>query len=307
MSKSTKVKRFKKGTFQIGQPFNPFNKMLGCHLPNALLECAGLRPIGKLVWGRLAQYTGNNGDCYPNQDTLANELGVSITTIKRAIYELQRNKFIGTARIRKSHKPKDQKNHYFLLFHPCFEEGFKEEEDVSTVRRDNDQEHVSKWIHDKPNKYQKEGRTRIKNDHEYVPALIQKENHINRIREENHIVSEGGQDGAFGATPSGLEIPSKEKPEKEDSNSQIFWEETDIDSISQPKAVSGQDTIQHSSIKSKPPKCFGGYNPDERSCAFRSEGDKIGKPDRWCFKCREYRMEAERLEEELFSSELSQD
>ena len=42
----------------------------------------------KLAYARLAQYAGKDGECYPKQETLAYELGVSERTARKYVHEL---------------------------------------------------------------------------------------------------------------------------------------------------------------------------------------------------------------------------
>ncbi|MGB3480335.1 MAG: helix-turn-helix domain-containing protein [bacterium] len=70
---------------------NPYRKFFNAYIPNWLLR----RPISevshgaKIVYGRLCQHAGKNGDCFPKQKTLAKECGMSARTAQKYIKELK--------------------------------------------------------------------------------------------------------------------------------------------------------------------------------------------------------------------------
>lgn len=53
-----------------------------------------LTPIQRCLWVSLKLYAGTNGKAWPSAETLANELDVSIRTIKRNLKAMQAKKFI---------------------------------------------------------------------------------------------------------------------------------------------------------------------------------------------------------------------
>lgn len=77
-----------------GQLFNPHGIFVGSFIPNCLMKCTELTSTQKLLWARLAQYTGKDGRCFPQQKTLAYELGISISSVQKALYILKEKKFI---------------------------------------------------------------------------------------------------------------------------------------------------------------------------------------------------------------------
>jgi hypothetical protein len=93
--------------------FNPWRMFVGSMIPN-WLQC---RPeIGqgpKLAYGRLAQYAGEDGKCFPKQATLAAELGVSERMVNEYIRTLVR-----FGLIEKERPGLGRPNHYFFLNHP---------------------------------------------------------------------------------------------------------------------------------------------------------------------------------------------
>jgi len=56
---------------------------------NTVMRRTDLSPTAKLLWGRLSQFAGRNGQCYPTQYRLAEELGCVPRTILRALKELE--------------------------------------------------------------------------------------------------------------------------------------------------------------------------------------------------------------------------
>lgn len=104
-----------------GQVFNPFRVFVGVFIPNAVVRNPVLTLLAKLLYGRLSQYAGRNGQAFPKQATLAAELAVDERSARRAITELcdfgliRVVKATGAARL--SHAP----DHYEFLWHAIFD------------------------------------------------------------------------------------------------------------------------------------------------------------------------------------------
>jgi len=105
---------------QSGMRFIPYQQFVGLFIPNVLAQCPFLGSNAKLVWGRLAQFAGADGICYPNKGTIAFELGCSEKTIARGIKELCDAGFLESeprydpiTKARKSNK-------YYFLWHEIF-------------------------------------------------------------------------------------------------------------------------------------------------------------------------------------------
>jgi hypothetical protein len=77
-----------------GEIFNPYRVFVGIFIPNALVRYKGLSPSAKLVYGRLSQYAGEDGKCFPAEDVLADEVGLSKRQVYRLLSELETGKFI---------------------------------------------------------------------------------------------------------------------------------------------------------------------------------------------------------------------
>lgn len=69
-----------------GQQFNPYRLFTGVFIPNAIVRSTKLTSTEKLVLGRLFQYAGANGQAFPHQVTLAQDVGIKR---RQVIYILQ--------------------------------------------------------------------------------------------------------------------------------------------------------------------------------------------------------------------------
>lgn len=105
----------------VGQPFNPFGLFVGSFIPNCIQRLDYLTSSDKLVWGRLYQYSGQDGKCYPKQDTIAEELGMTKTTVRNSLDHLVDNGFISITKVTGTAKLMHQNNSYIFLWHSCFE------------------------------------------------------------------------------------------------------------------------------------------------------------------------------------------
>jgi len=63
-------------------------------VPNWLLKRKELNSTDKIVYGRLCQFSGRNGKCFPKQKALARELGLSVITIRKSLKKLVDYKLI---------------------------------------------------------------------------------------------------------------------------------------------------------------------------------------------------------------------
>lgn len=72
----------------------PFGRFRGSVIPNALLRYRSLPASCKLMWARLAQYLGKEGDAFPSYDTLAAEIGVCRRRAITIIQRLQEDGFL---------------------------------------------------------------------------------------------------------------------------------------------------------------------------------------------------------------------
>lgn len=91
---------------------------LGSMIPNWLQCRREVSQGAKLAYARLAQYAGEDGECFPKQRTLAAELGVSERTVREYLHEL-----VEFALIESEQRGLKQSNLYFFLDHPWIHEG----------------------------------------------------------------------------------------------------------------------------------------------------------------------------------------
>ena len=96
---------------------NPYKLFVGSHIPNWLLKQTKVSPGAKLCYARLAQFAGEDGDCFPAQATLGTEIGVCARQIRRYIRELEEQGLIDSVQI-----GLNQSNQYHFLWHPWMED-----------------------------------------------------------------------------------------------------------------------------------------------------------------------------------------
>jgi hypothetical protein len=98
------------------QYINPYRLWVGAFIPNWLCCRYEISQGAKLCYARLAQYAGKDGSCYPSQESLSAELGVSERTVRDYIGELKQEKLIDVKQRGLQHA-----NEYFFLVHPWME------------------------------------------------------------------------------------------------------------------------------------------------------------------------------------------
>lgn len=88
------------------------------------MEYSELSSSAKLCWARLAQYAGENGKCFPGQEKLAEDLGLSKIRVIQLIKELEEKQFIEIERPTGKDRLFHKNNQYFFLLHPIFKNHF---------------------------------------------------------------------------------------------------------------------------------------------------------------------------------------
>ena len=83
----------------------------------------------KLVWAVLNRFAGKNGKCYPSQERLAEEIGMSVDVIKRALSRLEENGFIRKIKPTGKDRLLHRHNSYEFLWHEIYEYDLMYEED----------------------------------------------------------------------------------------------------------------------------------------------------------------------------------
>jgi len=73
---------------------NPWRMFVGSMIPNWLQCRREISQGAKLAYARLAQHAGKDGGCFPKQETLAAELGVSERTANEYVRTLVKFRLI---------------------------------------------------------------------------------------------------------------------------------------------------------------------------------------------------------------------
>lgn len=98
---------------------NPFKLFIGSFIPNFVFKI-NISAGAKLCYGRLMQYAGRDGQCFPSVETLAGELNTSTRQIYRYIQELESNNLLESER-----HGFGKNNTYFFLHHPAMDDNFR--------------------------------------------------------------------------------------------------------------------------------------------------------------------------------------
>lgn len=67
-------------------------------VPNTVLESSAISPGAKLAYAMLLKYAWQNNFCFPGQDRLAKDMGVSLRSTNSYIQELEKKAFINITR-----------------------------------------------------------------------------------------------------------------------------------------------------------------------------------------------------------------
>jgi Helix-turn-helix domain len=105
-----------------GEIYNPFRVFKGSFIPNAVLKCRDLSATSKLVFGRLCQYAGEDGEAYPSYSTIGREIGIERRQTIRSVRELEDFGLIRAVPRRKGDGGLSS-NSYVFLWHRIFSEG----------------------------------------------------------------------------------------------------------------------------------------------------------------------------------------
>jgi hypothetical protein len=119
-------------SIQVGGRFNPYKIFNGIHIPDAMCSTHLISWPAKACWGMLKKCAGDDGFCYPKQADLVKGLGLSLSTIQRAIKELSDQKFIEIETPNGYQKLMHLNHKYFFLLHEILAEG------LSVMPRQND-------------------------------------------------------------------------------------------------------------------------------------------------------------------------
>ncbi len=102
----------------------PWKRFNSVNIPVGVFCIEGLSALAKLTYGLLCWHSGKNGNCYPQQQTIAKELGISRRHVNRLLNELVGHNLIEqrtpTGQERLSHKS----TRYIFFDHECFDKDF---------------------------------------------------------------------------------------------------------------------------------------------------------------------------------------
>ena len=105
-----------------GEIYNPFRVFKGSFIPNAVLKSRDLSATAKLIFGRLCQYAGEDGEAFPSYSTLGQEIGIERRQTIRAVRELEDFGLIRAVPRRKDDGGLSS-NSYVFLWHGIFSDG----------------------------------------------------------------------------------------------------------------------------------------------------------------------------------------
>ena len=115
-----------------GDRFNPFNLFVGLFVPNGLARYKKISANAKLLYGRLAQFAGKNGECFPSQALLAQEIAVTERAIRKLLKELKDDRFIEVLTPGLMGRFDGNTAVYTFLWHPVFEDCCKNGKSIGT-------------------------------------------------------------------------------------------------------------------------------------------------------------------------------
>lgn len=114
--------------------FNPYRLFVGSFIPNVIMKYKKLSSTAKLVYGRLCQYAGKDGECFPAQTTLALEVAISTRQVYSCLKELEKEGFIAVIKSSGKDKLFHLHNKYVFLKHPIL---FESEENFRSRQEEN--------------------------------------------------------------------------------------------------------------------------------------------------------------------------
>lgn len=118
---------------KTGDKYNPYMIFQGCIVPNCIMKRTDLTASAKLCFGRLSQYAGHNGFCYPSQKQLAEEIGTSESVIKTALTALINAKLLVIEKPTGEKKLMHFRNIYKFVWNEEFLETAKNDSSISRI------------------------------------------------------------------------------------------------------------------------------------------------------------------------------
>lgn len=95
---------------------NPYKLFHGSFIPEWLMTTDVVSANAKIIYARLCRYAGTDGKAYPKLEQLAEQVGMPVTTMRRALKELIDNQMIETNR-----RGLGLANDYYFLWHPLMD------------------------------------------------------------------------------------------------------------------------------------------------------------------------------------------
>lgn len=110
---------------KAGERFIPNGIFTGVFIADCIMKNSELSAIDKLVWAQLNKYSGSNGVCFPKQETIAENIGVSIRSVKSSIQNLVDLNFIAVESPTGINRVKHMHNKYYFVWSDSYEESIK--------------------------------------------------------------------------------------------------------------------------------------------------------------------------------------
>src|SRR5436853_3515383 len=89
MQKLSGIARFKEEQNILLDGFDPVSAGGFTQIPNHLLNSKDLTAVAKIVYAKLLSYAWDNNRVFPGQETMAEDIGSSKSTVNRGIQELE--------------------------------------------------------------------------------------------------------------------------------------------------------------------------------------------------------------------------
>ena len=107
---------------KTGERFIPYNlpKNGFMKISECVFKSKNLTLAAKCCWMKLAQFAGTNGQCYPSKKILANALGISLSSIHKAVGELKECELIAIKNPSGIERLLHRNNQYYFLWHDIY-------------------------------------------------------------------------------------------------------------------------------------------------------------------------------------------
>jgi DNA-binding MarR family transcriptional regulator len=105
MEKLSELPQFQQEQNIVLEGFDPVSAGGFTQLPNILIRNKDLTANAKVVHSALLSYAWYNNAVFPEQETLAEEIGSTRSTVNRAIIELEDNGWLEIQRMGQGKKP----------------------------------------------------------------------------------------------------------------------------------------------------------------------------------------------------------